>query len=132
MFKKEIIIKRELIDKIAASLTSADIFGEEILANDKRSVIVSKNVTGKKIAAKAEIHDNYADIFLVKDGQEKIFIGGEISDKRKIAPGEWRGEILKNAKTYNIKAGDIIIIPKGIAHRHGEGLVKMIVIKIGK
>lgn len=130
MENKEILITREQIKQAIGLLPPAGSFGEEMFSNQERSVIVSRNVTGKNMATKAELHENYFDLFFVQAGEEEILIGGEILDKQQTKPGEWRGEKLTGARAYKLKAGDIIIIPKGVAHRHGVGVIKMIVIKI--
>ena len=114
--------------------------GEGMLIGKGRMVLISRNVTPEEPSRKAELHENYTDIFLVKEGSEKIFIGGDIADKQpymiddKPQPGEWRGIKVTSApgneiRKYQIAAGDIVIIPKGIVHRHGAGTIKMLVIK---
>ena len=111
------------------SLPEVGPFGEELKTNENRSVVSYKNLTSGGVAGKAELHENYNDIFLVQEGEEELFIGGEIKDKQEVSSGEWRGENLEGYASYRIKAGDTVVIPKGIAHRHGEGIIKFICIK---
>ncbi len=125
----EIILKKQTIENYVKSLPKTGQFGEKVLVNKNETVIINKNITSDKSAEYAEIHDNYVDIFMIQEGQEELFIGGEIKDKKSVSPGEWLGRDLIGARKYNIEAGDVIIIPKGVAHQHGQGLVKMIVIK---
>lgn len=131
MQRPEIIIKAKDIKKALAELPKKGPFGEEIAKNKNQSVIVSRNITSKNASPKAELHENYTDIFIVMAGKEELFIGGKITDKKEIKLGEWRGEKLKGARKYKIGAGDIVIIPAGIAHRHGKGTIKLMVIKTG-
>lgn len=127
----EIIIKNSDLIEYIKSLPETGPFGEKILANGRETAMVNKNITGKEPSKEAELHENFADIFIVKEGREEFFTGGEIKDKKLVSPGEWRGENLLGARKHIIEAGDTIIIPKGVAHQHGAGAVKMIVIKIG-
>lgn len=126
----EIIIKSPQIANAVLNMPEYGPWAEELLKNDDRSIIISRLITSEEIGKKAEIHENYTDILFSLDGREEIFIGGEIVDKLSIGPGEWRGENLVNFRAYNIEKGDIAIIPKGVAHRHGKGKVKILVVKI--
>lgn len=80
---------------------------------------------------KAELHENYTDVFIVLEGKEDLWIGGEITDAVSTNNGEWRGLTLIGAIRHHVKAGDVVVIPKGIAHKHGVGDMKMIVVKTG-
>jgi beta-galactosidase beta subunit len=112
-------------------------FGEGLLGKqDEDFVVVSRGATGVPDEAalaekKAELHENYTDIFLVYVGEEDLYIGGEITDAVSTGPGEWRGLNLVGAEKRHVKAGDVVIIPKGVAHKHGIGNMKMIVVKVG-
>lgn len=129
MEEKEILFKREELEEAMVSLPKVGPFGEELVKNPDQSVIISKTITADGVSPRAELHENYTDIFLVQEGEEELFIGGEIADKQETGPGEWRGQNLEGARTYKVKAGDIVVIPKGVAHRHGLGTIKIIVIK---
>ncbi len=136
----EIILKDGQVQEWVGNLPEGP-FGEEMLVSKERMVLISRNVTSEEPSAKAELHENYTDIFLVKEGSEEFFIGGEIADKQqymidgKPQPGEWRGTEVNSVpgneiRKYQIEANDIVIIPKGIIHRHGAGTIKMLVIKV--
>jgi len=98
MATKEIIIKAAEIKKYIADLPISGPFGKELKFNDDRSVIIIQSITSNDPSVQAEIHDNLIDIFLIKEGREELFIGGEITDKQEIEPGEWRG-----GKSYQSK-----------------------------
>lgn len=125
----EVLLKSEQIEKFVSNLGDNP-FGEQLLKNSHKSVIVFRLLTSDEMSPKAEIHENYTDIFLVKEGEEEFFIGGEIVDKESVDDGEWSGSNLVGARKYNIKAGDVVIIPKGVPHRHGVGQIKMMVVKV--
>ncbi|MFH1822784.1 MAG: hypothetical protein ABH830_03730 [Patescibacteria group bacterium] len=127
---QEIILKQEKIKEIGSSLPEVGPFGKELMANLEKSAIVNSTITAKEKSGKAELHEAYTDIFIILEGLEELLIGGEIIEKEEEIKGEWRGKGLINNRSYNIATGDIIIIPKGVAHQHGEGVLKMIVLKI--
>ncbi len=129
MSKPEIIIKKNQFNDFVKSMPDKGPFGEELIFNEQRSVVFNRTVPSDDPAKKSELHDNYVDIFLVQEGQEEFFVGGELVDKEEVSKGEWRGSGLTNAKKYEIAAGDIVIIPKGVPHQHGQGTVKIMVIK---
>jgi len=93
-------------------------------------VKISMVATSKEASPKAESHDNFNDLFLVQSGEEEFWVGGEITDKEETEKGEWLGQNLVGAQKYQIKAGDVMVVPKGIAHKHGTGSVIFLVIKI--
>ncbi|MFH1427200.1 MAG: YhcH/YjgK/YiaL family protein [Patescibacteria group bacterium] len=128
--EQEIILKQDQIKEIGISFPEVGPFGKELMANLEKSAIVNSTVTFKDKAKQAELHEAYTDIFIILEGSEEIFIGGEIIEKEEENKGEWRGKGLINNRSYKVATGDIIIIPKGIAHQHGEGVLKMIVLKI--
>lgn len=123
----EIILNSEDIRKSLEGKSGP--FGEKVHSNIDESVIVSRTVTAENISPVSEMHEKYNDLFFVLEGQEELFIGGQILGKEENGPGEWKGSGLESARRYTIKKGDIIIIPKKIPHQHGEGSVKMIVVK---
>ncbi len=97
--------------------------------NSDSSVKVSVLITSPDVSPKAEIHDNFNDLFFVQAGEEEFWAGGEIIDKQETESGEWLGENLVGAQKYRLKSGDILVVPKGIAHRHGLGSATLLVIK---
>ena len=130
MNNPEIILKTKDINNFISTLPQDGSFGEELTSNEERSTIVSRSLTAKTKSKRAELHENYTDIFIIHEGSEELFIGGNIEDREQTRPGEWRGQSLVGARKYQVEAGNVVIIPKGVAHQHGEGILKMIVIKI--
>lgn len=130
MSNPEIIIRAKEIKKSGLTFPEVGPWGKIIFSNKKKTAIVSQVITAKDIAPQAELHEDYTDIFVILEGQEELFIGGKITNKKSNSPGEWSGSKLLGARRYLVKAGDMVIIPKGLAHRHGVGLIKLLVIKI--
>jgi mannose-6-phosphate isomerase-like protein (cupin superfamily) len=65
----------------------------------------------------AEIHEKYADLFVVVAGAATLITGGTIVDARTTKPGEIRGSAIEGGTRQEIRAGDIIHIPAGTPHQ---------------
>ena len=64
----------------------------------------------------AEIHATETDIFYVLEGKATVIVGGEVVDARQTAPGETRGNSIRGGETRELRAGDVIAIPRGVPH----------------
>jgi mannose-6-phosphate isomerase-like protein (cupin superfamily) len=64
-----------------------------------------------------ELHENYADLFYILDGQATVLTGGEIADRKTTAPGEVRGSGVNGGSRQDVKAGDVVHIPAGMPHQ---------------
>jgi len=80
----------------------------------------------------ADIHAADDEVFMILSGSAEITLGGEISDQRTAAEGEFRGTTIVGGTTRKVGAGDIISIPRGTAHQmnSGPGHVLYIVVKM--
>jgi len=124
MKSQEIVIKKEELD-------FTNFFrNKKILSNTKKDVAVFQVITTFEPSLTAEIHENCVDVFIIKEGSEELFIGGEMINKKLVSPGEWVGTSLVGARKYQVGSDDIVVIPKGVAHQHGQGQIKFFVIKI--
>ncbi len=80
----------------------------------------------------ADLHGLDGEIFLVLSGAAQVALGGDITDGRAMAANETRGTTIASGKTWSVGAGDLISIPRGVAHQMdpGRGRVLYVVIKI--
>ena len=79
-----------------------------------------------------EVHDNSDDIYYVLDGTATLLLGGTLVDPNETAPGEWRAKSSTGGKSYTIRKGDLIVVPRGTPHQRtvtGKGF-SMVLIKI--
>jgi len=79
-----------------------------------------------------ELHDNSDDIYYVLDGEATLALGGELAEPNEISPGEWRSKTVKGGNPFEIKKGDLIVVPRGTVHQRtatGKGF-SMILIKV--
>jgi len=65
-----------------------------------------------------EVHLKEDDIYLVLGGKGFLYSGGEIVNKRSLSNDntQFSGDRLIKCECKEIKQGDILIIPKGVAH----------------
>lgn len=81
----------------------------------------------------AELHENFADMFFVLDGQATLVTGGTVADAKTIAPGEVRGSAVQDGASQNLRAGDVAHVPPGLPHQMlvaGDKTVTCLVMKI--
>jgi mannose-6-phosphate isomerase-like protein (cupin superfamily) len=87
----------------------------------------------KKENSEAELHDNSDDVYYVLEGEAVLTLGGRIDNPREATPGEWKGKTITGGKTFTIKKGDLIYVPRGTPHQRNTtkaGNFSLILIKI--
>jgi len=74
-------------------------------------------VAARKQPGSAEIHTQWSDITVIRSGKGVVRTGQGITNKRETAPGEWRGDAIPGFVERTLGAGDLIVIPAGVAHQ---------------
>ena len=44
-------------------------------------------------------------------------LGGTLENPKESAPGEWKSDKIIDGKTFTIKKGDLIVVPRGTPHQ---------------
>ena len=65
----------------------------------------------------AEIHQDYADFFIVVRGKATLLTGGIVVDQKTASPGETRGSGLNGATSTALQKGDVVHIPAKVPHQ---------------
>jgi mannose-6-phosphate isomerase-like protein (cupin superfamily) len=65
----------------------------------------------------AELHERFADIFVVLAGQATLVTGGTVAAARTVGPGETRGERVEGGVRQELRAGDVAHVPAGVPHQ---------------
>jgi len=65
----------------------------------------------------AEMHENFADFFVVVEGHATLVSGGTLKDPKTASPGELRGAAVENGTKEAISAGDVVHIPATLPHQ---------------
>ena len=73
--------------------------------------------TNKRTAnGNIEIHEKETDIFYIMDGSATIVVGGTAVEPKQTRPGQMTAKDIQNGQTYNLKKGDVLVIPAGTPH----------------
>ena len=64
-----------------------------------------------------ELHQNFADMFVILDGHATIVTDGSIVEQKTVGAGEIRGKSVEGGTRQDVKAGDIVHIPAGMPHQ---------------
>lgn len=64
-----------------------------------------------------ELHEDFADLFVVLDGRATLVTGGTIAGAETIGPGEIRGVSIVGGTRQERRAGDIAHVPAGLPHQ---------------
>jgi len=65
----------------------------------------------------AEVHEHYADIFIVTSGEATLVSGGIVVDGHSAGLGETRGTTIHGGTRQVMKLGDVIHVPAGTPHQ---------------
>jgi mannose-6-phosphate isomerase-like protein (cupin superfamily) len=106
---------------------------EDLIGGEGMQLRVAVQHDEKKDSADAEVHDASDDVFYVLEGSAELTLGGALENPREATPGEWRSAKIVNGKTFTIKKGDLIVIPRGTPHQRVNSKGKefsLILIKI--
>ena len=69
-----------------------------------------------KPAAEAEVHDASDDVYYVLEGSATLTLGGKLEAPRETEPGEWRAARIAGGRTFEVKKGDLVVMPRGTPH----------------
>jgi mannose-6-phosphate isomerase-like protein (cupin superfamily) len=64
-----------------------------------------------------ELHEKFADIFIVVDGSATLVSGGELANPTTISSGEMHGSAILHATTTSLAKGDIVHIRANTPHQ---------------
>jgi glc operon protein GlcG len=85
-----------------------------VLFNQGESYMV--HASRRENPGMAEIHTKDADIVYVLDGTATLVTGGTAINPKVVEPDELRGSGIEGGEARQLKQGDVIIVPAGVAH----------------
>ena len=68
-------------------------------------------------SGQAELHEHWADLFVVQSGTATLVVGGTIPHGKITAPGEIRGPTIEGGAPQRLSPGDIVHIPAKTPHQ---------------
>ena len=74
------------------------------------------NASRRDAPGEAEIHLHDTDIFYVREGAATLVTGGQVVGARNVAAGEVRGPSIEGGQELELRAGDVVTIPRGVPH----------------
>lgn len=80
-----------------------------------------------------ELHEKFADIFVIIDGSATLLSGGELDNPSTVSPGELHATAILHATTTSLTKGDIVHIPANTPHQlliPNNGTLTYFVVKI--
>jgi mannose-6-phosphate isomerase-like protein (cupin superfamily) len=84
-------------------------------------------------SGEAEIHEEWADLFVVLAGAATMVVGGTVVGARNVGPGEARGDAIEGGLHQSLRVGDVMHVPAGAPHQFllaGDKTVTSLVMKI--
>lgn len=89
---------------------------EELIGGEGMELRVAVQHESNHAAAAAEIHDASDDVYYVLEGTATLTLGGKLASPKEVEPGEWRGPRIDGGQNFDVKKGDLIIVPRGTPH----------------
>src|SRR5258706_7156586 len=88
--------------------------------------------TNKRTAnGNIEIHEKETDIFYIMDGSATIIVGGTAVEPKQTRPQQLTAKDIQGGQSYNLKKGDVLVIPAGTPHwfKQVNGSINYLTIK---
>ena len=126
-----VVMSGQSLDELQKSL-QPDNKTSELIDSAGMQLRVAVQHEKNRSGAPAELHDASDDVYYVLDGSATLVLGGKLEDPKETDPGEWRSPRIIEGKTFEIKKGDLIVVPRGTPHQRSTANkdFNMILIKI--
>ncbi|HEX7956085.1 MAG TPA: hypothetical protein VF508_04030 [Pyrinomonadaceae bacterium] len=89
---------------------------EELIGGEGMELRVAVQHESNRAAPSAEIHDASDDVYYVLEGTATLTLGGKLESPKEVEPGEWRGPRIEGGQNFDVKKGDLVIVPRGTPH----------------
>lgn len=90
--------------------------GEELIGGEGMELRVAIQHEANSPAPSAEIHDASDDVYYVLEGSAVLTLGGKLEAPKEVEPGEWRGPRIEGGQNFEVKKGDLVVVPRGTPH----------------
>lgn len=90
---------------------------EDLIGGEGMQLRVAVQHDKKRDSGDAEVHDASDDVYYVLEGSAELTLGGQLENPREASPGEWKSPKIIDGKTFTIKKGDLIVVPRGTPHQ---------------
>ena len=124
-----IVLQAQSLNDLEQKLSS-DNKVEDLIGGEGMQLRVAVQHDKSRPTATAELHDASDDVYYVLEGSATLTLGGKLEAPREAEPGEWRSPKIIGGQTFEIKKGDLIVVPRGTPHQRTGKDFSMILIKI--
>ena len=90
--------------------------GQELIGGEGMELRVAVQHENNLAPPAAEIHDASDDVYYVLEGTATLTLGGKLAEPKEVEPGEWRGPRIEGGQNFDVKKGDLIVVPRGTPH----------------
>src|SRR5947209_14795165 len=90
---------------------------EDLIGGEGMQTRVAVQHEKDRVGAAAELHDASDDVYYVLEGSATLTLGGRLDAPREVEPGEWRSQRIVGGQTFEIKKGDLVVVPRGTPHQ---------------
>lgn len=124
-----IVLQAQSLNDLERKL-STDNKVEDLIGGEGMQLRVAIQHDKSRPTAVAEVHDASDDIYYVLEGSATLTLGGKLDSPREAEPGEWKSQKIIGGQTFEIKKGDLIVVPRGTPHQRTGKDFSMVLIKI--
>jgi mannose-6-phosphate isomerase-like protein (cupin superfamily) len=124
--------RQQLTDVIGSLEKQSGNTNQDIVAASGTQMRVAVFHDTKREGDPVEVHDGSDDIYYVLEGTATLLLGGSLVEPNEVSPGEWRAKTSAGGQKYEIRKGDLIVVPRGTPHQRtvtGKAF-SMILIKV--
>jgi mannose-6-phosphate isomerase-like protein (cupin superfamily) len=89
---------------------------EELIGGEGMELRVAIQHESDRAAPSAEIHDASDDVYYVLEGTATLTLGGRLVEPKEAEPGEWRGPRIEGGQNFEVRKGDLVVVPRGTPH----------------
>jgi len=111
-----VVMTAQTVSDVERKLHPAANKGEELIGGEGMELRVAIQHENNLAGASAEIHDASDDVYYVLEGTATLTLGGKLEAPKEVEPGEWRGPRIEGGKNFDVKKGDLVIVPRGTPH----------------
>jgi mannose-6-phosphate isomerase-like protein (cupin superfamily) len=104
-------------EKLAGAIKTMEASPANNTIVDDKNFVVILTVETAKSAKEFEYHEGRDHVLYILDGTTVYEVGGTPKGAHSTKPGEWLAPESEGAVTYNLKKGDMLVIPRGTPHK---------------
>jgi mannose-6-phosphate isomerase-like protein (cupin superfamily) len=114
--RQYVVLTAASVDEAVRKLHPETNKGQELIGGEGMELRVAVQHENNLAPPAAEIHDDSDDVYYVLEGTATLTLGGKLESPKEVEPGEWRGPRIEGGQNFDVKKGDLIVVPRGTPH----------------